>query len=43
MSKTKTEGAKRGRPVVATSARQAKLSARAARVANGGSIVFNYL
>ena len=38
MSKSKTEGAKRGRPVVANSARQAKLSARAARVANGGSI-----
>ena len=30
--------AKRGRPVVTTSARQAKLAARAQRVANGGSI-----
>ena len=34
---TKTAG-KRGRPVVGTSARQAKLAARAARVAAGGSI-----
>lgn len=33
----KTAG-KRGRPVVGTSARQAKLSARAARVAAGGTI-----
>ena len=30
--------AKRGRPVVTTSARQAKLAARAERVANGGSV-----
>lgn len=36
-TETKTAG-KRGRPVVETSARQAKLSARAERVAAGGSI-----
>jgi len=35
---TKTSTAKRGRPVVGTSARQAKLTARAERVAAGGSI-----
>lgn len=35
---TTTETAKRGRPVVANSARQAKLAARAERIANGGSI-----
>ena len=39
MSKTvKTETSKRGRPVVNNSARQAKLVARAERVAAGGSI-----
>ena len=38
MSKSKTEGAKRGRPVVANSARQTKLAARAERVANGGTV-----
>jgi hypothetical protein len=42
-TKTKTVkavevSAKRGRPVVSTSARQAKLSAREARVAAGGTI-----
>jgi hypothetical protein len=36
-AKTST-GAKRGRPVVNNSARQAKLAAREARVAAGGSI-----
>ena len=36
MSTEKTT--KRGRPVVTTSARQAKLAARAQRVANGGSV-----
>jgi len=36
-AKTETS-AKRGRPVVNTSARQAKLAARAARVAAGGTI-----
>jgi len=34
---TKTAG-KRGRPVVGTSARQAKLAARDARIAAGGSV-----
>ena len=39
MSKsTETKSAKRGRPVVNNSARQAKLAARAERVKNGGSI-----
>ena len=39
MSKnTETKSAKRGRPVVANSARQAKLLARAERVANGGTV-----
>ena len=33
-----TETKRRGRPVVNNSARQAKLSARAERVANGGSV-----
>lgn len=37
MSTEKTTG-KRGRPVIANSARQAKLAARAARVAAGGSV-----
>jgi hypothetical protein len=36
--KTETVSARRGRPVVNTSARQAKLAAREARVAAGGSI-----
>jgi hypothetical protein len=36
--KTETSSAKRGRPVVNTSARQAKLAAREARVAAGGTI-----
>ena len=36
--KTETSSAKRGRPVVNNSARQAKLVARAERVAAGGSI-----
>ena len=36
--KTETSSAKRGRPVVNNSARQAKLAAREARVAAGGSI-----
>ena len=36
--KTETVSAKRGRPVVNNSARQAKLAAREARVAAGGSI-----
>ena len=35
---TENKSAKRGRPVVANSARQAKLSARAERVANGGAV-----
>jgi len=35
---TETKTAKRGRPVVENSARQAKLTARAARIANGGSV-----
>jgi len=35
---TTTSTAKRGRPVIGTSARQAKLAARAERVAAGGSI-----
>ena len=35
---TENKSAKRGRPVVSNSARQAKLAARAERVANGGSI-----
>jgi hypothetical protein len=35
---TKTSTAKRGRPVVGTSARQAKLAARDARIAAGGSV-----
>jgi hypothetical protein len=35
---TENKTSKRGRPVVSTSARQAKLAARAARVAAGGSI-----
>ena len=33
-----TATAKRGRPVVNNSARQAKLAARAERIANGGSV-----
>lgn len=37
MSTEKTTG-KRGRPVINNSARQAKLAARAARVAAGGSV-----
>ena len=37
-AKTETSSAKRGRPVVNTSARQAKLVAREARVAAGGTI-----
>jgi len=37
-TKTSESSAKRGRPVVNTSARQAKLAAREARVAAGGSI-----
>ena len=36
--KAETVSAKRGRPVLTTSARQAKLAARAERVAAGGSI-----
>ena len=36
--KTETVSAKRGRPVVNNSARQAKLAAREARVAAGGTI-----
>ena len=36
--KTETSSAKRGRPVVNNSARQAKLAAREARVATGGSV-----
>jgi len=36
-TEVKTAG-KRGRPVVETSARQAKLAARAARVAAGGTV-----
>jgi hypothetical protein len=36
--KTETASARRGRPVVNTSARQAKLAAREARVAAGGAI-----
>jgi len=35
---TENKSSKRGRPVVKTSARQAKLTARAARVAAGGTI-----
>jgi hypothetical protein len=35
---TEVKTAKRGRPVLETSARQAKLTARAERVAAGGSI-----
>lgn len=35
---TTTAPAKRGRPVVSNSARQAKLAARAERIANGGSV-----
>jgi len=35
---TETKTAKRGRPVVENSARQTKLTARAERVANGGSV-----
>jgi hypothetical protein len=35
---TETKTAKRGRPVINNSARQAKLAARAARVEAGGSI-----
>ena len=35
---TENKTAKRGRPVVENSARQAKLAARAARVAAGGSV-----
>ncbi len=37
-AKTSEKSGKRGRPVVSTSARQAKLAARAARVAAGGKI-----
>ena len=40
-TKTKSvevKAAKRGRPVVSNSARQAKLAARAERLANGGSV-----
>jgi len=36
-TENKTTG-KRGRPVIENSARQAKLAARAERVANGGSV-----
>jgi len=36
--KTETSSARRGRPVVNNSARQAKLAAREARVAAGGTI-----
>ena len=35
---TENKTTKRGRPVVTNSARQAKLAARAERIANGGSI-----
>ena len=35
---TEVKTAKRGRPVVGTSARQAKLAARDARIAAGGSV-----
>jgi hypothetical protein len=35
---TATTTAKRGRPVINNSARQAKLAARAERIANGGSV-----
>jgi len=35
---TETKTTKRGRPVVENSARQAKLTARAERIANGGSV-----
>ena len=35
---TENKSSKRGRPVVGTSARQARLAARAARVAAGGSV-----
>jgi len=37
-TKTSESSAKRGRPVVNTSARQAKLAAREARVAAGGTV-----
>jgi hypothetical protein len=37
-AKTSEKSGKRGRPVVGTSARQAKLAAREARVAAGGKI-----
>jgi hypothetical protein len=37
-SKTSEKSGKRGRPVVGTSARQAKLAARAERVAAGGTV-----
>lgn len=35
---TENKTTKRGRPVVENSARQAKLAARAERIANGGSV-----
>ena len=35
---TENKTTKRGRPVIENSARQAKLAARAERVANGGSV-----
>ena len=35
---TENKTTKRGRPVIENSARQAKLTARAERVANGGSV-----
>jgi hypothetical protein len=35
---TENKTTKRGRPVVANSARQAKLTARAERIENGGSV-----
>ena len=35
---TENKSSKRGRPVVGTSARQARLAARAARVAAGGEV-----
>jgi hypothetical protein len=35
---TENKTGKRGRPVIENSARQAKLTARAERVANGGSV-----
>lgn len=37
-TETTVSTAKRGRPVVTNSARQAKLAARAERVANGGEV-----